>query len=68
MKKYIRKKNEMLDLINREEKYSKKTKGKLSGRMLFLESLWKIYLSKDANIIIKTLSNDNERKNMITNN
>lgn len=68
MKKYIRKKNEMLDLINREEKYSKKTKGKLSGRMLFSESLWKIYLSKDANIIIKTLSNDNERKNMITNN
>lgn len=67
MKKYIRKKNEMLDLINREEKYSKKTKGKLSGRMLFSESLWKIYLSKDANIIIKTLSNDNERKNMITN-
>lgn len=68
MKKYIRKKNEMLDLINREEKYSKKTKGKLSGRMLFSESLWKIYLSKDANIIIKTLSNDNERKSMITNN
>lgn len=67
MKKYIRKKNEMLDLINREEKYSKKTKGKLSGRMLFSESLWKIYLSKDANIIIKTLSNDNERKSMITN-
>lgn len=67
MKKYIRKKNEMLDLINREEKYSKKTKGKLSGRMLFSESLWKIYLSKDANIIIKTLSNDNERKTMITN-
>lgn len=68
MKKYIRKKNEMLDLINRKEKYSKKTKGKLSGRMLFSESLWKIYLSKDANIIIKTLSNDNERKSMITNN
>lgn len=67
MKKYIRKKNEMLDLINREEKYNKKTKGKLSGRMLFSESLWKIYLSKDANIIIKTLSNDNERKSMITN-
>lgn len=67
MKKYLRKKNEILDLINRGEKYNRKTKGKLSGKMLFSESLWKIYLLKGANIIIKTLSNSNKRKSMIVN-
>lgn len=36
-----KKKNEILDLINRGGKHSRKTKKKLSGRMLFSEFLMK---------------------------
>lgn len=45
MKKCIRKKNEILDLINRGEKYSRKTKEKLL-EYYFQNLSWKIYLLK----------------------
>lgn len=50
-----KKKNEILDLINRGGKHSRKTKKKSFQEECYFQNFsWKIYLLKDANIIINS--------------